>query len=582
MSHRRQKSYDYDLDYDDYDDYYDSYDEHETQQPIPNDENDFFDDFPEDTPAATPSPSPTPSLMEEPAKPPQPKRVLKLVKKEAPTLTVEIDGRMMTISPSPSVFRAATSSVNKTEEEDELVIEKKVERTDSKHIRRTVDRLAERRSKSLTFVVLGHVDAGKSTLCGRLLDVLGAINERTLHRAQRRAEVLKMNSWDLAFLFDDDATEQEKGVTIYANHRTVSLRETPIVLCDCPGHRDFVGEAFRGAVVADSAVLVVDGSDPISEIVQFAKTGQLFEHLSVASFLGLMNENHPLIVAVNKLDREADMLSKFNEVKNALMHILKLNKNVRFVPIVARSNSVQAPHLNINAPSEDLGTSVTLLDQMEKNLVDKAPSRELLEQPPMVVVFSSGIVQGLGLVVHGRIVRGCLTTGDKLLVGHNAEAVTVKSIEVFGAMTTAAATGDFVKIRLAGHHNITPGDILMWEHDNETYDLIEGEFRLTPLFNPKRPLLLGEEIECCWCGEMITGIIRRIGTSDKEVHFLAQSIWHTIKHDPRITIEVVRRQPFRVVGERCLQAVALRLDGRAIGFMKIDTVGDDCKVFQGF
>ncbi len=38
----------------------------------------------------------------------------------------------------------------------------------------------------LHLVVLGHVDAGKSTLMGRLLYELGRVSESTVHKAQVR------------------------------------------------------------------------------------------------------------------------------------------------------------------------------------------------------------------------------------------------------------------------------------------------------------------------------------------------------------------------------------------------------------
>ena len=39
-------------------------------------------------------------------------------------------------------------------------------------------------------VVVGHVDAGKSTLMGQLLVAAGAVEKRTVHKFRKEAEAL--------------------------------------------------------------------------------------------------------------------------------------------------------------------------------------------------------------------------------------------------------------------------------------------------------------------------------------------------------------------------------------------------------
>lgn len=42
--------------------------------------------------------------------------------------------------------------------------------------------------ETLHLVILGHVDAGKSTLVGRLLHDLGYVDQRTVHKNVKEAE----------------------------------------------------------------------------------------------------------------------------------------------------------------------------------------------------------------------------------------------------------------------------------------------------------------------------------------------------------------------------------------------------------
>ena len=57
--------------------------------------------------------------------------------------------------------------------------------------------------RKLHLVVLGHVDAGKSTLMGRLLADLGLVPAKTLHRHQHDAAAAGKASFSWAWLLDE-------------------------------------------------------------------------------------------------------------------------------------------------------------------------------------------------------------------------------------------------------------------------------------------------------------------------------------------------------------------------------------------
>lgn len=72
-------------------------------------------------------------------------------------------------------------------------------------------RLATGTSKpSLNLVVVGHVDAGKSTTMGHLLVLLGNVNDRVMKKYERDAEAMKKGSFAFAWVLDETDAERER------------------------------------------------------------------------------------------------------------------------------------------------------------------------------------------------------------------------------------------------------------------------------------------------------------------------------------------------------------------------------------
>ena len=68
--------------------------------------------------------------------------------------------------------------------------------------------------QGLHLVVLGHVDAGKSTLMGRLLHDVGAIGAKEVHRNEREAAQMGKASFSWAWALDERPEERARGVTV--------------------------------------------------------------------------------------------------------------------------------------------------------------------------------------------------------------------------------------------------------------------------------------------------------------------------------------------------------------------------------
>lgn len=67
---------------------------------------------------------------------------------------------------------------------------------------------------SLNMVVVGHVDAGKSTLMGHTLLDLGEVSKRTMHGYERDSLKMGKASFKFAWVLDETGEERERGITM--------------------------------------------------------------------------------------------------------------------------------------------------------------------------------------------------------------------------------------------------------------------------------------------------------------------------------------------------------------------------------
>lgn len=174
-------------------------------------------------------------------------------------------------------------------------------------------------TNSTKFVVIGHVDTGKSTLCGHLLYKLGQVTDHEMAEIKKDAEKDKMSRWCWARVLDCWQEEQRKGKTHEHHKITFQTPEQSYVLIDTPGHAQFVRQMIEGLHDVDIAVLIVSAIE--GEFTSSFDKGMLKEHLILTHFKGIRH----LVVVVNKMDQ-------VNWSKDSYQAILKkVNRFLKYI-----------------------------------------------------------------------------------------------------------------------------------------------------------------------------------------------------------------------------------------------------------
>src|SRR5204863_5247982 len=138
-------------------------------------------------------------------------------------------------------------------------------------------------------VFVGHVDHGKSTLIGRILEGTDSLPEGKIE-ALRASCKAQGRRFEYAFVLDALAEEQQQNVTIDTTQIHFRTAGRHYVIIDAPGHEEFLKNMITGAASADAAVVVIAADEGARE--QSRRHGQLL------SLLGIPQ----VIVAVNKMD----------------------------------------------------------------------------------------------------------------------------------------------------------------------------------------------------------------------------------------------------------------------------------------
>jgi GTP-binding protein LepA len=226
------------------------------------------------------------------------------------------------------------------------------------------------KNKTRNFCIISHIDAGKSTLADRFLEVTKT--------------VLKKDMQD-QFL-DDMELERERGITIKLRpvrmiYRYEKEKEDYILnLIDTPGHVDFSYEVSRSLEAVEGAVLLVDATKGVQ--------AQTLANFDLAKKKG---DDFKIIPVINKIDLDG---AKIEEVEEEMVQTLDVKKE----DIIKIS-----------------GKEGVNIEQVLDAVVEKIPAPLKEEEKPFrALVFDSEFNAYKGIIAHVRVVEGEISTKEKI------------------------------------------------------------------------------------------------------------------------------------------------------------------------
>jgi len=302
----------------------------------------------------------------------------------------------------------------------------------------------------INIVVIGHVDAGKSTSTGHLIYKCGGIDKRAIEKFEKEAAEMGKGSFKYAWVLDKLKAERERGITIDIALWKFETNNYEVTIIDAPGHRDFIKNMITGTSQADCAVLIVAAGVGEFE-AGIAKNGQTREHALLAFTLGVKQ----LIVGINKMDNTEPKYSKdryeeiVKEVSNYVKKIGYNPKSVAFVPISGwhGDNMLEA---STNMPwykgwtreTKEGGKQAgkTLFEALDAVNRPTRPSDKALRLP-LQDVYKIG---GIGTVPVGRVETGFIKAGMVVTFAPSAVTTEVKSVEMHHETLDQGVPGDNV------------------------------------------------------------------------------------------------------------------------------------------
>eukprot|EP01084_Bolivina_argentea_P172508 298837_1 len=316
----------------------------------------------------------------------------------------------------------------------------------------------------LGLVIVGHVDAGKSTTTGRLLFELGGMSERDLVKLKKEAQELGKESFLFAFFMDKSKDERARGVTISCTTREFFTESYHYTIIDAPGHKDFIKNMISGASQADVALLMVPANKGGFE-KSIAKgnhrkgeiQGQTRQHARLCHLLGI----EQLIVGINKMDAPSVQYaqSRYDEIKKEVDQMLtKIGYKTKKIPFIPMSGFKGD---NLKEPSDNMrwykGFKVrikkkeisghTLIDALEKVIRPPKRASKKVFRMPVSGVYK---IKGVGDVITGRIEQGTIAPGVTVKFYPSKSGGKAFSIEMHHKNVLAASCGDNVGVNVKG------------------------------------------------------------------------------------------------------------------------------------
>ncbi|MBA7666399.1 Elongation factor 4 [subsurface metagenome] len=377
------------------------------------------------------------------------------------------------------------------------------------------------------FVIISHIDHGKSTLADRFLEITKTVNPRKM-----RPQYL-----------DRMALERERGITIKMQPVRMEWKGYILNLIDTPGHIDFSYEVSRSLAAVEGAILLVDASQGIQ--------AQTLTNLELAR-----KQNLEIISVINKIDlATADIEKTKQEIKS----LLKTN--------------------DILLISAKTGEGI---EEVLKKVIEEVPApssfAKASEDKFRALIFDSEYDSYKGIIAYVRIFNGQVKKGDKIYLIQSEVKSEVVEIGYFKPELKSAKelkSGEigYIATGLKNIEHCRVGDTIagskieplkgyqepqsvvfasFYPMDKDDYDLLKqalGKLKLNDAslnFIPESSKALGRGFKCGFLGMLHLEIISERLKRDYGLDLVitSPSIVYKVNKEPWIEMEVITPQKY--------------------------------------
>ncbi len=296
-------------------------------------------------------------------------------------------------------------------------------------------------SQIRNFSIIAHIDAGKSTLADRLLEITGTV----------QADKITPQ------LLDSNPIERERGITIKLAPVSMNYQGYTLNLIDTPGHVDFNYEVERALQACEGAILLVDATKGVQ--------AQTVANLRLAKNLGLS-----IIPVINKIDAPlAEVQAASRQVKQLL--------NIHDEPLLVSAKTGEGVETLLSHIISDLPGPQFVIPSEVEGSHSIAPLHAL--------VFNSTFDTHLGVIAFVKIISGNLNSGDKMMFLSSGQSLIASEIGIFSPGRTekkilTAGNVGYIITGLKDIRNVLVGDTLCLATQSKLVSPIPGFRKIHP------------------------------------------------------------------------------------------------------
>lgn len=303
----------------------------------------------------------------------------------------------------------------------------------------------------LRLATAGSVDAGKSTLIGRLLYDSKAVMEDQWASVEQTSKDRGHDYTDLALVTDGLRAEREQGITIDVAYRYFATPKRKFIIADTPGHIQYTRNMVTGASTAQLVIVLVDARHGLLE--------QSRRHAFLASLLGIRH----LVLAVNKMALLGWDQEKFDAIRDEF-HAFAARLDVQDVTSIPIS-ALHGDNVVTKSDQTPWYEGPSLLSHLEDVYI--AGDRNMVDVrfPVQYVIRPHTLEHQDHRSYAGTVASGVMRSGDEVVVLPIGKTTRITAIDGPNGPVAEAFPPMAVSVRLADDIDISRGDMIARTHN---------------------------------------------------------------------------------------------------------------------